>query len=192
MTDKQVNDLFEKYGNIVSIKRATHKTMPNILDGRIMLSYQYIAQELPDSIMLGKSRRIIIREPGQKVRRTICYKCGEVETHLAQDCPGSTVCFECKQQGHRHKDCPSKRAKNINKAANIKLESSLCSVCVQFLSGLCPVCVRFQMYILKQYVSENWTQTGHKLDTKLDTNWTQTEHKLDTNWAQTGHKTGQT
>ena len=49
---------------------------------------------------------------------------------------------------------------------------------------VCPVCVRFQRHILKQYVSENRTQIGHK----PDTNRTQTGHKPDTNRIQTGHK----
>ena len=99
-----VRNLMEKYGPIREITRGKVKGF-DILDGRVYVHYYKITDDLPDEILLGKSGRILVRQPGQPVRIQRCYKCGETGTHQAEDCPGRTICFKCKLPGHKAFEC---------------------------------------------------------------------------------------
>ena len=95
--------IFSEFGIVQEVRRTTFKNWPQVFDGRVILTYQEQTMTVPECIKLGKlgkSGRITIREPGERVRKRRCHKCHE-EDHEAKDCPGETICFECGEQGHR-------------------------------------------------------------------------------------------
>ena len=102
--------IFSEFGIVQEVRRTTFKNWPQVFDGRVILTYQEQTMTVPECIKLGKlgkSGRITIREPGERVRKRRCHKCHE-EDHEAKDCPGETICFECGEQGHRKNLCPNK------------------------------------------------------------------------------------
>ena len=106
--DKDLKEIFSYFGEIFNIRRCVHKTWPNILDGRIIITFSKLSHDPPEHILLGKSGKITIREPGERVRRMKCYKCGQVDSHEPKDCPGDTICHHCGEEGHRRNACPHK------------------------------------------------------------------------------------
>lgn len=111
LDDDSLGKLMSKFGKVASIKRGTIKGYPNILDGKIFITFEKMYMHLPDEILLGKSGRILLREPGQPVKKRKCYKCGEYGTHLAEKCtgPDEVRCHFCKEAGHYARDCIEKK-----------------------------------------------------------------------------------
>lgn len=111
MREEDLREIFEEFGQILTIKKTYHRTMPEILDGRMILTFLDVKKRPPSSIILGQSGKITIRLPGEKIRRQHCYKCGAIESHPPDECPESTKCHYCRETGHRYATCP-KRVEN--------------------------------------------------------------------------------
>ena len=110
LSKEDLKMIFSEFGKVQEVRRTTFKNWPQIHDGRIILTYQEQTMTVPECIKLGKlgkSGRITIREPGERIRKRRCHKCHD-EDHEAKDCPGETICFQCGEQGHRKKLCPNR------------------------------------------------------------------------------------
>ena len=106
LSREEIRKIFSDFGVVQDVRRTTFRNWPQIHDGRIILTYQNQMTTVPECIKLGKSGRITIREPGQRVRKRRCAKCLE-EDHETKDCLGQTICHECGEEGHRKNACPN-------------------------------------------------------------------------------------
>lgn len=129
-TDMDVKQILSEYGTVVSIERGTHKEFPDILDGRVFVTFARIERQLPDEFLLGRSGRILVRFPGQKIRIIKCYKCNTLGQHTTSECPNSTICYKCGNEGHRGADCgkaQENKARDLAQEEEIQLTPNILS-----------------------------------------------------------------
>ena len=112
-SEQKIRELLGNYGSISGVKRTTFRDFPRIYDGKVLVYYTRLDKALPEEIIFGNSGRIVVRQPGDGIRRKRCYKCGEIGAgHDAKDCPGVTLCFSCKQPGHKAFECSLRKNGN--------------------------------------------------------------------------------
>ena len=107
MSDNEIIDILDEYGEVINIRRTFLKEEPTVHDGKIVITMMDAISAPHTTILLDKGGRINVRSPGEKPNRPSCRKCNAIGDHLAEDCPLDTICHSCKLEGHRYKDCPS-------------------------------------------------------------------------------------
>lgn len=99
LDDKQVREMLEHYGEVLSLRRDKMITLPTVENGT-RTALMILEDEVPNRVPFGK----YIAKIWYPLIKKVCRICQE-EGHIGIKCP-EFKCRRCKKQGHYARNCP--------------------------------------------------------------------------------------